>query len=85
VPPALSNVTVENYDRLLEAMRSWTGIPDLSGGPDNDSYQTQVAYVDDRDDPEHQRELGRACSAAQRKEVGVTCYTCHRGQPVPNG
>ena len=27
VPPALAGVTVENYDRLLVAMRSWTGIP----------------------------------------------------------
>ena len=31
---------------------------------------------------EHQRELGGHVNA--NAEVGVTCYTCHRGQPVPS-
>ena len=42
VPDSLANVTVENYERLLEAMRSWTGIEDLLE-PGNDGYQTEVA------------------------------------------
>ena len=43
VPDSLANVTVENYERLLEAMRSWTGIEDLLE-PGNDGYQTEVAW-----------------------------------------
>jgi photosynthetic reaction center cytochrome c subunit len=34
VPPSLANVSVENYERLVEAMRSWTGIPDLLEDPE---------------------------------------------------
>ncbi|MFW5655405.1 MAG: photosynthetic reaction center cytochrome PufC [Roseicyclus sp.] len=81
VPPSLAGVTAENYDRLLEAMRSWTGIPDLME-PGNDSYQTQVAYSM----IEMTQNINANWSAhvQANAEVGVTCYTCHRGQPVPN-
>jgi len=43
VPPGLEGLSVENYDRLLAAMREWTGIPDLFDDPD--SYQTPVGHV----------------------------------------
>jgi len=81
VPPALANVTVENYERLVEAMRSWTGIPDLLE-PGNDSYQTALAYsMIEMTQNINQNWIGHVQSNA---EVGVTCYTCHRGEPVPN-
>lgn len=81
VPPTLANVTVENYERLLEAMRSWTGIPDLLE-PGNDSYQTALAYsMIEMTQNLNQNWIGHVQANA---EVGVTCYTCHRGQPVPN-
>ncbi|MDG3041424.1 photosynthetic reaction center cytochrome PufC [Roseicyclus marinus] len=81
VPPALANVTVENYERLREAMRSWTGIPDLLE-PGNDSYQTALAYsMIEMTQNINQNWAGHVQANA---EVGVTCYTCHRGQPVPN-
>jgi hypothetical protein len=44
---------------------------------------TKSSAPHDPDDPEHQRELGRP-RERQCKEVGVTCYTCHRGQNVPS-
>ena len=80
VPPGLENLTVENYDRLLAAMQQWTGIPNLF--EDMDSYQTSVGYV----------MIGMTQNLNENwdghvnanKEVGVTCYTCHRGQPVPS-
>ena len=80
VPPGLETLTVENYDRLLTAMRSWTGIPNLFD--DLDSYQTNVGYV----------MIGMTRNLNENwdghvnanGEVGVTCYTCHRGQPVPS-
>lgn len=81
VPPALANVTVENYERLRDAMRSWTGIPDLLE-PGNDSYQTALAYsMISMTQSINQDWIGHVQANA---EVGVTCYTCHRGQPVPN-
>ena len=43
VPPGLEDLTVANYDRLLAAMREWTGIPDLFEDPAN--YQSSVGYV----------------------------------------
>jgi photosynthetic reaction center cytochrome c subunit len=81
VPPSLVNLTPENYDRLLTAMREWTGIPDLLA-PGNDSYQTQVAYsMIEMTQNINQNWIGHVQANA---EVGVTCYTCHRGQAVPN-
>ena len=81
VPPGLEDLTVENYDRLLAAMRAWTGIPNLFDDPD--SYQTAVGHV----------MIGMTQSINEDwdghvnadKEVGVTCYTCHSGEPVPSG
>jgi photosynthetic reaction center cytochrome c subunit len=81
VPPALETVTVENYERLVEAMRAWTGIPDLLE-PGNDSYQTQVAYS--MIEMTQNINQNWAAHVQANAEVGVTCYTCHRGQPVPN-
>ncbi|MEM1363856.1 MAG: photosynthetic reaction center cytochrome PufC [Pseudomonadota bacterium] len=80
VPPGLEDLSVENYDRLLAAMREWTGIPDLFDDPDN--YQTAVGHVMiamTRNINESWEDHVNA-----NKEVGVTCYTCHRGQPVPS-
>lgn len=79
--PALADLTVENYERLIIAMREWTGIPDLLE-PGNDSYQTAVAHsMIEMTQSINQNWIGHVQANA---EVGVTCYTCHRGQAVPN-
>lgn len=80
VPPGLENLTVENYDRLLAAMRTWTGIPDLFDNPD--SYQTGVGHVMIAMTRNINENWDGHVNA--NKQVGVTCYTCHRGQPVPS-
>ncbi|QGX97759.1 photosynthetic reaction center cytochrome c subunit [Roseovarius faecimaris] len=80
VPPGLEGLTVENYDRLLAAMRSWTGIPDLFDDPDN--YQTAVGHVMITMTQNLNENWDGHVNA--NKQVGVTCYTCHRGQPVPS-
>lgn len=80
VPPGLEDLTVENYDRLLEAMRAWTGIPDLFDDPD--SYQTAVGHVMISMVQNLNENWDGHVNA--NKEVGVTCYTCHRGEPVPS-
>lgn len=76
--PLLGDLTVENYDRLVEAMRRWTGIPDLFAGEEN--YQTIVA----------RQMIGMTRSINETwsdhvAPAGVTCYTCHRGETVPSG
>lgn len=77
--PLLADLTVENYERLVSAMRVWTGIPDLLEDPD--SYQTVVA----RRMIEMTRFLNEEWDAHVNwsGEAGVTCFTCHRGEPVP--
>ena len=78
--PTLGYLTPENYDRLVEAMRIWTGIPDLFAGEEN--YQTVVARNMIEMTQNIKEFWGGHVNA--NAEVGVTCYTCHRGQPVPN-
>ena len=80
VPPGLEDLTVENYDRLLAAMREWTGIPDLFDDPDN--YQTAVGHVMVTMTRNINENWDGHVNA--NSEVGVTCYTCHRGEPVPS-
>jgi photosynthetic reaction center cytochrome c subunit len=80
VVPGLEDLTVENYDRLLAAMREWTGIPDLFEDPAN--YQSSVGYL--MIGMTRNINENWAGHVNANKEVGVTCYTCHRGQPVPN-
>ncbi|WP_299786626.1 photosynthetic reaction center cytochrome PufC [uncultured Marivita sp.] len=80
VPPALGNISDEDYARLVVAMRSWTGIPDLMEDPDN--YQTQIAYtMVGMVQSINEDWIGHVQSNAV---VGVNCYTCHRGQAVPS-
>lgn len=80
VPPGLEGLTVENYDRLLTAMRAWTGIPDLF--EDADNYQTAVGHIMIGMTQNLNENWDGHVNA--QKQVGVTCYTCHRGQPVPS-
>jgi photosynthetic reaction center cytochrome c subunit len=80
VPPGLENLTVDNYDRLLTAMRAWTGIPDLFADPA--SYQTAVGHTMISMTQNINENWDAHVNA--NKQVGVTCYTCHRGQPVPD-
>ncbi len=79
--PLLGDLTVANYDRLVEAMRAWTGIPTLFDG-EEETYQTVVA----RRMIEMTRNINENWDihVSAYGENGVTCYTCHRGQPVPN-
>jgi len=80
VIPDLANLTVANYDRLVDAMQEWTGIPTLFEGEEN--YQWVVARrMIQMTQNINENWVGHVQANA---EVGVTCYTCHRGQAVPN-
>jgi len=75
--PALGDLTVENYERTVAAMREWTGIPTLFNG--EDTYQTRVAR--------RMIEMTRFINEEYDGHVapsGVNCYTCHRGESVPS-
>jgi photosynthetic reaction center cytochrome c subunit len=75
--PLLGDLTVGNYDRLVEAMRIWTGIPGLFDG--EETYQTVVARQMIQMTQSINETWGDHVAPA-----GVTCYTCHRGEPVPS-
>jgi photosynthetic reaction center cytochrome c subunit len=72
----LGHLTVANYDRLVAAMRTWVGNDQIFG--ETDTYATQVAY--------RMVEMTWAINEewdAHHIGTGVTCYTCHRGNQVP--
>ena len=77
----LGGASGDDYGSLVAAMRAWTGIPDLLEDPE--SYQSQVAL--------RMIQMTQSINAnwdahvAVNGENGVTCYTCHRGNPVPEG
>jgi len=67
-------------DDIIAAMQAWTGIPDLFENVD--SYQYGVgAMMIAMTQNINENWAGHVQANA---EVGVTCYTCHRGQPVPS-
>lgn len=79
-PESLAGLTVANYDRLVDAMRAWTGIEVLFNGEDN--YQTTVATrMIEMTQNLNENWDGHVNANGQ---VGVTCATCHRGQAVPS-
>jgi photosynthetic reaction center cytochrome c subunit len=65
---------------VLAAMRAWTGIPNLFEDPD--SYQTAVGAMMISMTQNINENWDGHVNA--NKQVGVTCFTCHRGQPVPS-
>lgn len=65
---------------LTRAMRKWTGIPDLYSGKE-DSYQDVVASLMISMTQVLNDDWGGHTAI---NDVGVTCYTCHRGQVVPS-
>ncbi len=65
---------------IIAAMQAWTGIPNLFEDPD--SYQYAVgAMMIAMTQNINENWAGHVNANA---EVGVTCYTCHRGQAVPS-
>jgi len=81
IDPLLADLTVANYDRLVAAMQSWTGIPGLLTD-DAADYQNTVAYQMIQMTQSINENWAGHVNA--NGVVGVTCYTCHRGEPVPS-
>lgn len=68
-------------DDVIAAMRLWTGIPTLF--EDDEDYQTIVAkrMVEMTQNLNENWDVHVAADG----DGGVTCFTCHRGEPVPSG
>lgn len=88
----LGGLTDANFNRLMGAMTQWVAPDDgcayCHAGADDGNYADDDLYT---------KVVARAMIQMTQSinedwwphvnanaEVGVTCYTCHRGQPVPN-
>ena len=83
----LGDLSVEQFNRVMLAITAWVAPPEQScnycHGGDNmandDLYTKKVAR--------RMLQMTRHVNQDWKSHVaatGVTCYTCHRGQPVPN-
>ncbi len=79
-PDIAALAEIEADGDLIAAMQAWTGIPNLF--EDEDSYQYGVGAMMIAMTQNINENWDAHVNA--NGEVGVTCYTCHRGQPVPS-
>jgi photosynthetic reaction center cytochrome c subunit len=82
----LGNVDANEFLRLMTDMATWVAPPAEScnycHNPDNLADESKYQYKVSR----RMLEMTRAINGSWKSHVqttGVTCYTCHRGQPVP--
>jgi len=88
----LGDLTDANFNRLMNAITLWVapdqGCAYCHGDGDLDTYGEDTLYtkVIAREMIEMTRDINQnwAAHVQANAEVGVTCYTCHRGQNVPN-
>ena len=80
-PGIAAYAAIDTDGDAVAAMRAWTGIPTLF--EDEEDYQTIVAHRM----IEMTQNINENWDAHVNAngEVGVTCFTCHRGQAVPSG
>jgi len=82
----LGNLSVGEFNRLMVSMTSWVA------PQEGCAYCHQLPYF--QDDSKYTKVVARRMIEMTRHinadwkphvaETGVTCYTCHRGQPVPS-
>ncbi|KQP05863.1 Photosynthetic reaction center cytochrome C subunit [Methylobacterium sp. Leaf99] len=82
----LKNVSVNEFNRLMVSMTEWvspeqgcTYCHNTENMADDSLYQKKVA----RRMLQMTQHLNSDWKANHTGGAGVTCYTCHRGQPVP--
>jgi photosynthetic reaction center cytochrome c subunit len=90
----LTNISAAEFGRTMTAMSSW-----VAGGPGNCAYCHNTANFAADSYPSGKLiytklvarmmiRMTRNVNSEYTRHVGgtgVTCYTCHRGQPLPNG
>lgn len=89
----LTNISAAEFGRTMTAMSSW-----VAGGAGNCAYchnTANFASDSNKGQPIYTKLVARMMLRMTRRinadytqhvgGTGVTCYTCHRGQPLPNG
>jgi photosynthetic reaction center cytochrome c subunit len=89
----LTNISAAEFGRTMTAMSSW-----VAGGAGNCAYchnTANFAADSNKGQPIYTKLVSRMMLRMTRRinsdytqhvaGTGVTCYTCHRGQPLPNG
>ncbi|MER2268418.1 photosynthetic reaction center cytochrome PufC [Methylobacterium oxalidis] len=82
----LQNLTTNEFNRLMVSMTEWvspeqgcTYCHNTENMADDSLYQKRVA----RRMLQMTQHINATWKEKHVQEAGVTCYTCHRGQPVP--
>ena len=89
----LTDISAAEFGRTMTAMSSW-----VAGGAGNCAYchnTANFAADSNKGQPIYTKLVARMMIRMTRRVnadytqhvagTGVTCYTCHRGQPLPNG
>lgn len=89
----LTGLSAGEFGRTMTAMSSW-----VAGGPGNCAYchnTANFAADSNKGQPIYTKLVARMMLRMTRRinadytqhvaGTGVTCYTCHRGKPLPNG
>ncbi len=89
----LTNISAAEFGRTMTAMSSW-----VAGGAGNCAYchnTANFAADSNKGQPIYTKLVARMMLRMTQRinsdytqhvaGTGVTCYTCHRGQPLPNG
>lgn len=83
----LTDLNTQDFSRLMQALTSWVSPEEGCAYCHNPKY-----LASDEKYPKivarHMLQMTRNLNQEWKKHVGntgVTCYTCHRGQPVPSG
>jgi photosynthetic reaction center cytochrome c subunit len=89
----LTNISAAEFGRTMTAMSAW-----VAGGAGNCAYchnTANFAADSNKGQPIYTKLVARMMLRMTRRVnadytqhvggTGVTCYTCHRGQPLPNG
>jgi photosynthetic reaction center cytochrome c subunit len=83
----LNDLTVLEFSRLMQALSTWVAPEqgcDYCHNPDDLASDEKYTKVVAR----RMLQMTRHINSTWKSHVGdtgVTCYTCHRGQPVPSG
>ncbi|HSN70019.1 MAG TPA: photosynthetic reaction center cytochrome PufC [Steroidobacteraceae bacterium] len=82
----LGDLSVAEFARVMNAITAWVAPPDQSCAYCHvgDNFATEGVYT--KDVARRMLQMNANINADWTdhvKQTGVTCYTCHRGQPVP--
>ncbi len=83
----LQNVSTERFNHLMAEMNQWVAPPEQGcnycHNPENMASDEKYTKIVARRMLQMTRTINSRW-ASHVKDTGVTCYTCHRGKPVPD-